>query len=300
MLYIPQIPRYASQLTYVGHEGGFVQKRCVCVLFALAVLIVTVGMVLPLSGKDAKLKAEDVISRHLDSIGTSEARVAAKTRAAEGKVEWKEVVGGSSGLQGSAGFVCDNRRLKVTMKFPGSPNYPGEQWAFDGNNVMVAQTSPGSRSKIGNFLYTYKEIMREGLLGGSMCVSWPLNDLPGRQAKLKYDGIKKIDGHGLHQLTYEPRKGGSGLEIRLYFEPETFHHVKTIYLMNIGEGVGADVGRHGDEVREVLEETFGEFQTVDGLTLPTTWSLRYERQPIQGSVVQWNLKMEHIQNNVQL
>lgn len=255
--------------------------------------------ILPLRAAD-KLKAEDVVARHLASIGTPEARAAARTRVGEGKAEMRELVRGSSSLQGSSLIVCDGRRLKIVMKFPGSSSYPGEQWAFDGEKVMVAMTAPGARSSIGEFLYRYPEIMREGLLGGSLLETWPLLDLQGRQPKLSYDGLKKIDGRELHQLSYKPRKGGSDMEIRLFFEPETFRHVKTMYKLEVGSGIGADVGRHVDEVRYFLEENFSDFQTVDGLTLPTQWGIRYEIQPARGAVLGWNMKIEKVQHNAEL
>src|SRR5690349_7051650 len=103
-----------------------------------------------------KLKPEDVIAKHVVSIGTPEARAAAKTRILSGNVEMKEVVGGSSIQRGTASFACDDRRIKVDMKFPGSSLYPfGEQWLFDGKQPQVAFTASGTRSVLGSVLYHY-------------------------------------------------------------------------------------------------------------------------------------------------
>jgi len=67
------------------------------------------------------------------------------------------------------------------------------------------------------------DILREGLFGGTISTAWPLLDLkPAGEAK--YEGVKKIDGRELHDLTYVPNKSSSGsdLTIHLYFEPDTF------------------------------------------------------------------------------
>ncbi len=273
-------------------------------LYAIAaVAVMTMAaylLVLPARGKDAKLKAEEVVAKHLEAIGTSEARAAAKTRAVEGAAENRQVVGGSTTLKGSAGLYCDGRKLKIVMKFPGVPAYPGEQWLFDGNQAMVAMTAPGARSEIGNFLFNYQEVLREGLLGGTLSTAWPLLDVASRQAKLSYQGLKKVDGRELHQLTYQPKKGGSNLEIRLYFEPETFRHVRTVYYLNLGGGIGSDVGQHVDEIRYTLVETFSDFQTLDGLTLPSRWTLQFEIQPSRRGMMEWSMKMERMKHNIEM
>ena len=41
-------------------------------------------------------KVEDIVARHLDSIGTTEARAASKTRVVQGQSEFKIRVGGAA------------------------------------------------------------------------------------------------------------------------------------------------------------------------------------------------------------
>jgi hypothetical protein len=258
-----------------------------------------------------KIKIEDVLAKHLVSIGTPEARAAAKTRLAEGKAEMQEVVRGSSALHGTASFACDDRRLKIAMAFPGSSEYRGEQWVFDGKDTAVAQTAPGARSIIGNFLFHHPVLLREGLFGGSALTSWSLLDLDGRQARLKFDGIKKVNGIEMYQVTYTPKKADSNMHIRVFFDPQSFRHVRTTYTIEMTAGLaelkdrqgnvtGADVTQHESEVRYLVEENFNDFKTVDGLTLPTSWSIRLETQPSDTGVLQWNVKLEHFKHNEQL
>lgn len=273
----------------------------------LAVASIVLALLASSSAAD-KLKLDDVIARHLASIGTPEARAAAKTRLAEGRAEMQEVVRGSSSLKGSASLASDSRRVKIAMQFPGSSQYPGEQWVFDGNQTQVALTAPGARSEIGNFVFHYPEVLREGLLGGAAFTSWSLLDLDGRHPRLKYDGLKKINGRELHQVTYSPRKGASGIQTRLFFDPETFRHVKTTYTLELGAGLesqrdrqgnvtGADATQHQDEIRYLLEENFADFQTIDGVTLPTSWNIRYEVQPSSSAVLEWTIKLERFKHN---
>ncbi len=247
-----------------------------------------------------KLKVEDVLAKHLASIGTPEARAAAKTRLLAGNVEMQEVVGGSSVQRGTATFACDNRRIKVDMKFPGSALYPfGEQWLFDGKQAQVAFTASGTRSVLGSVLYHYPDALREGLLGGTMCTSWSLLDPKLRDARLKYSGMKKVAGRELHELTYSPRSG-SGMQIRLFFEPETFRHVRTSYSIEISPGAGTDVMQHGEEVRYMIDEDFADFRTTDGLTLPASWTIHLEVRPNKTNVLEWRIRMDKLQNNAEL
>ena len=276
----------------------------------IAVLLALFSLTISAHAAD-KLKVEDVLAKHLASIGTPEARAAAKTRLADGKAQMQEVVGGSSSLSGTANLASDDRRIKIAMAFPGVTNYPGEQWVFDGKNTGVAETGPGARSSIGGFIHRYPELLREGLLGGSALTSWSLLDLNARQPRLKYDGLKKVEGRELHQVSYTPRKGASGLQIRLFFEPDTFHHVQTTYTMELGAGmsemkdargnvVGVDNTQHQAEVRYVVTESFGDFQTVDGLTLPSSWSITYDYQPSTANIMKWSIKLDHFKHNEQL
>jgi hypothetical protein len=64
----------------------------------------------------------------------------------------------------------------------------------------------------------------------------------------------KVDGVDLHRIDYIPKKR-SDLEIHLYFEPDTFRHVMTVYLMTIaappsGYGCNASGSRSADPCRK--------------------------------------------------
>jgi hypothetical protein len=77
----------------------FLLSLCVCLF------------VLPSFGQDQKLQLNDVISRHLDSIGTAQARAAVKSRAVRTSVRMTNVVGASGSIDGSGLLVSLGNQL---------------------------------------------------------------------------------------------------------------------------------------------------------------------------------------------
>ena len=73
--------------------------------------------------------------------------------------------------------------------------------------MSVTQFRPGRHNLLEQFFAEYDEIVREGLLGGTLSESWPLLALQQRNPKLEYAGLKKIDGRQAHAIKYTPRKG---------------------------------------------------------------------------------------------
>ncbi|MFB3815867.1 MAG: hypothetical protein ACE14L_17325 [Terriglobales bacterium] len=228
-----------------------------------------------------KLTAEDVVARHLESIGAATARAAVKSRTAQAATRMDMIVGGAAHAEGTAMMVSLGRQLSLQLKFP-DRQYPDEQFVFDGKEVKIALTGPNTRSRLGDFLYRGEAVVRESLLGGTLLTSWALLDQRARQAKLKYQGLKKIENHELHGVAYFPKRADGNLQIHLYFEPETFRHVKTIYTFTVPPEMAPRDGRRPrvqaldrTDMRYRVEETFSDFRTVDGLTVPGHWKLQY-------------------------
>ncbi len=249
----------------------------------------------------ADMTAEELVAKHLASIGTAEARNA-KTRISEGAVTYKILVGGSGEASGKSFFVSQGVKRQLLMKI-NDRNYRGEQWICDGNNDSVSfSLTQQKRSQFGEFLFGQPAPLREGLLGGLLTTAWPLLDPAARNAKLSYQGLKKVDGRDLHDLVYKPKKG-SDYEIHLYFDPETFHHVLTVYTITIQPQLRFD----GDTTnarqlpeRHRIEERFSDFKQFDGLTLPTQYELRYTQELQTGgtTLFVWDIAVSQITNNV--
>jgi hypothetical protein len=252
-------------------------------------------------GPAAKVTAEEVVSRHLESIGTAEARGGVNSRLAQGSCVLKILQGGSGEQSGQASLISEGHKILLKMDL-GSTRYPQELLAFDGEKVNAPPVLPGMRSRLGDFAYNYAVIVREGLFGGVLSTAWPLLDVAGRQAKLNYQGVKKIEGRELHQLEYQARRGASDLAIRLYFEPETFRHVMTVYDLSVSPTLGAtpeqSVRQHMSHYK--IKETFAGFQTTPaGLTLPTTWTIEFTTAPgsAASSVWEWDVAFTNITHN---
>jgi hypothetical protein len=269
----------------------------------LIIFLSAIFQVLPLHAADATLKAEELVSRHVEAIGSAEARAAAKNRVVQGTAVYRILVGGGGRAQGKTGLVSDDHKLRFMVKVPGV-DYLGETFVYDGQEVRVAfSNSNKSRSPFASFISTYDAIIREGLFGGALSTGWALAHTDALKPNLIYEGLKKVDGRQLHRLRYQPRKHAD-IEIILYFEPETFRHVKTVYSISVGNNVGADILQSSKlrAQRSQLEERFSEFKTVDGLTLPTHWNLQFTRELPDGStsLSEWDLKEDQITNNMGL
>src|SRR4030095_2815788 len=105
------------------------------------------------------------------------------------------------------------------------------------NRVQIsAATAQQARSIFGEFLRTQDVAVKEGLLGGALSTSWPLLNLNERKPKISYEGLKTIDGKQLIDVRYKPKKN-TDMDIHLYFEPQTYHHVKSVYSMTIRAGI---------------------------------------------------------------
>ena len=157
-----------------------------------------------------------------------------------------------------------------------------------------------------------------------------------RKAKLSFEGLKKIDGQEFYVLRYRPQKK-TDLDISLYFDPQTYRHVRTIYsyatstsFANLapstavgnppGAGSQSPAALSNDAVsgsqgaggtaesaaarqfpnRYRLEERFSDFKTVDGITLPTHYDIQFSQELQNGrtTLSDWDIKGLEVSNNV--
>jgi hypothetical protein len=278
--------------------------------------------------------ADELVAQHLDSIASPAVRAGLKTRVVQGPVEFRILVGGAGVLDGKAFLVSEGEKFQFMMKLPNNV-YRGEQFVFDGKNDMVAFSgAQQTRSPVGNFVFVQDAVVREGLLGGTLSMAWPLLDLKDRKADLSFDGLKKVDGQELYELRYRPRKK-SDLEISLYFDPQTLHHVETVYSYTSSEsfanlapstavgnapspgsvlspdvnGSPSSQGAGGTAEtsaarrlpnRYRLTEKFSDFKTTDGVTLPTHEDIQFSQELQNGRTMlwDWDLKGLEVANNM--
>ena len=275
-----------------------------------------------------KPTAEEIVAANLKSIGDPQLLESVKNRGMSGKTFVEFLQGGMGTISGQCMVISSGNNLSIILRY-GGVDYPGEYFAYDGNDVEVSNISPGQRSPLGDFIFRYKGLMKEGLLGGVWSMGWPLLDISERDASLKYDGTEKIDGRELYAVEYTPKGGMNNIKVKLFFDPDTFHHVRTEYRLKVQgeqslqagktvtEGVpsSADIAsgnRGGTITRDagildpisysyyLLVEKFDNFKEVKlndlegienmSLILPQSYALEYSVEG-QGSsfLAHWNL-----------
>jgi hypothetical protein len=248
------------------------------------------------AAEQPKITVDELIARHLASIGDPAARSAAKSRGVAGPLVFRMTRSGAGYGEGKATFLSDGHKLRLVMNL-NTANYTGEDVISDGTRSEIASTVSGQRSRLGGFLWTRREIIRDGLIGGVLSTAWPLLDVAATKAVLRYDGLKTVDGRSLHELRYEPRKSDPDLQIKLYFDPESYRHVMTTYeatipvpqARSINPNSTATNGAATQPLHITLKETFSEFHTVDGLTLPQRWQLQWVSDAAEVPIMDWEI-----------
>ena len=242
-------------------------------LLAAATLLAVSALIY---AKGPKMKPEELVRRHLETLGAQEVRATTKGRSAEGNGQMEVISGGSGYLFGPTTFLSQGEKVFLRMQFD-QASYPEERISFDSDEVSISEISSGQRSLLGEFLHDHQRVIKEGLLGGVLSTAWPLLDLKARRPKLKYKGLKNVNGQQLLELEYKPRKGWGPVKGRLYFDPKSFRHIASIYSVrsqpagNLGFGQPSGTPTR---IRFRLEEWFSDFQTHDGLNLPNDWKIR--------------------------
>ena len=225
---------------------------------------------------DEKIKIEDLIAKHLEAIGTADARKAGRSRIAGGDSTMNVKTGGRGSASGVALIASQDGKVLLKAEYANAATYPFERFGFDGRKFYALQYAPGARSPLAQFLMSHDTIFSEGLIGGSLSSSWPLLNLLDRDPKLQYGGTEKIKGRQAHKVKYMPRKG-TDLKITLFFDAETFQHVRTDYERVMPAPMGATPGASASqrESRYKLVEEFSDFRPEGGLNLPHTYNIQF-------------------------
>ncbi len=262
---------------------------------ALVIFVLGIGAAPALRAQ--KLKPEEVIAKHLASIGPAEKLKAIKSRTTTGTahVEWK--VGGSANLTGPGEILSDGAALRGAMNFP-ALEYRGEQFVFDGERASIAMRQPGVRSPLGQFLYENDVILKEGFLFGTLSTSWAFLNTATRQPKLTVNGPKKMGNRSVYEVKYEAKKGKGNVTAFFYFDSETFRHVRSQYKVDLTSTQIAKISDTQELDHYTLVEEFGEFKEVDGLTLPHSYKLDFTfdspRNPFLGN---WEMVINQVGHN---
>ena len=214
------------------------------------------------------MKPEDIIAKHLTSIGSKGDRDALKSVMALGASEFESNVPVVKG--GGKAVVVSNPNNLFFIISLNSKEYPFEKIGyFDGKTSLPFSTA-GARSLLGAFLSDHQMMLSEGLFGGVMSMRWPLWDIQKSRPKLGGGGTKKVNDRKAYVIDYNPSSGGSPeFTIKLYFDAENFNHIRTEYRYEV-QPTDATFGQQNRRASGVaiLSETFSDFKTVEGITLP--------------------------------
>jgi hypothetical protein len=248
------------------------------------------------------MTATELVARHLEAIGSPAARAAITTRAFNGRVRVTFRIGNHGQHDGSFSFVAEGRKVRLGMKFD-SQEYAGEQLAFDGEDSSTGFIRPRVRSTLGTVFYQYDHILKEGFLGGTSSLAWPLLEVSERQPTLEYEGLTKVDGVELHELKYRAKRGDQGYIVSLFFDPHTYHHVRSRYRLKIGHLIGpTDLisARQQPTFVTILEE-FSDYRSVDGIALAHTYKLSLDVNRKDNSIMtEWVAKVKQVFHNRKL
>jgi hypothetical protein len=265
-------------------------------LFLIFVLL-SLPVVLLQGRPEEKLQPAEVVTKHLESVGTADARAKVKSMQVKGSCVLTVKQGGTGEVSGQALLLSEGPQNLIKMTFD-SAEYPLEAMRFDGKKLTVSQFRPGFRTSLGQFFLNNEALLKEGVTGGTLSSAWPLLDLTQKSPKLSYSGLKKINGKQLHALTYSPRKG-SDIKIILFFESDTFRHVRTEYSRDIaatditriaggGGQMPGNAPRRSTDAHIRASEEFEDFRPEGGLNLPHTYKFHLEIQSeLRPALVDW-------------
>jgi hypothetical protein len=231
-----------------------------------------------------KMSAEEVIAKHLESVGATESRKAVESLMATGEALVTFRAPGKGQVGGRAVVASQGESYAVAMAFDESPNYPQEKFGFDGKEVTVSYVRPGQRSALGDFLATNKEVVRYGIMGGALTDAWTFFSPEKMNAKLEYGGTDKVGDRRVHKIKFMPR-GGTDLRITLFFDAENFQHLRTEYTRVIAAQIGTNIDNSAQqsETRYKMTEDFSDFRKEGGLTLPHAYKIRLEIRSQRGN-----------------
>ena len=258
------------------------------------VMTVWLGSVKSLMTAAPKLTPEQLVKLHLDALG---AAAPEQTRDVRGACATTTPARAAGQLVGLFRLTSSPRSARWTLRFE-SELYEGENFSVEGDQVDIGFGQPrtSSRSALGLFVSQNRVIVGEGLFGGVLNARWPLLNVAARQAKLAYDGPKKLAGRELHRLRYRAKDKQGNLEAHLYFEPDTYRHVASVYTISRSQSLGTTMESSSQQADQYyrLEELFGDFVSVGTQTLPRTWNVRYERTGNTANEWKYDMRLQSV------
>jgi hypothetical protein len=245
-----------------------------------AAALLAAGAIVPAITAAQKMTPEELVKLHIQGLTAGVVAPPGQARELKGAVSAMTPARAAGLLPGTFTLSSGATGWRLIMRFD-TDRYEGEAFTLEGGKVDIANADPrnGSRSAIGNFLARNLVIVSEGLLGGTLNTRWPLLDVGGRRPRMNYDGLKTLGNRELHRLRYRAKDNQGSLDVELYFDPATYRHVASVYSSSQAQALGGTIESSSQQSDQYyrIEERFGRFEQVGTLTLPKSWSIRFER-----------------------
>src|SRR5689334_11938989 len=111
--------------------------------------------------KPAKISVDELIAKHLASIGPADVIAGIKSRVMVGEGKLESKLGATFVLNGPGQMASQGNKVLYTLVL-NSPQYPYEKAAFDGTEQSLGLPN-GTRTMLGDFLKSQTSILRDGL-----------------------------------------------------------------------------------------------------------------------------------------
>jgi hypothetical protein len=250
-----------------------VLKQFLAALFVVAIFSTTLAA----HPADDKMKPEELIAKHVASIGTPEAIAAVKSRVVVGTTNGRlKLLNTPIEISGPMQFASEGNKVLLAMIF-NSNNYSYEKAGYDGKDLTVGVLESGRRSILSDFFFAHEAIFKQGLIGGALSTAWPLLAANSKTMKVSYGGTKKINNRPAHELKF---RNAGDIEVSLFFDAETFHHIRTEYKYRVPAQMGKTPTESASQKESIyrLTEEFSDFKTENNLTLPHSYKLNLTRE----------------------
>ena len=269
------------------------------------VLVLLVTSCLNAVGQN-KLSAEEIITKSLQAVGKVDA--VSQRRMAIGGSQFT-IRSNSASASGRALLASDGANMALFSTF-NMRDYGMERIGIFSNKIDIPFVRPGQRSPLGRWLTAYDRTLDDRIFGGTIFSTWRFWGPQSEWGKVETEGKKKVGDHDCWVISYSPRRGlSSGSHIRLYFDAETFQHVRTVYQQgetesgfydtgnrgsnkgNPGRDWGADMASNGS----TLIEDFSDYRLENGMVLPRKYTITLTADVNSGTdQFRWDLNIEQI------
>lgn len=243
--------------------------------------------------EDRKPKPEEVVEKHLLSLGSTKAISEAVNRTIQGRSRFRDVQVSIVNFEGSTSIVFspDNFGLQLVFRTTQANQYTQDHFVYDGKKVTIPLGNAVQRSPLGSFLLEYQEVLKSGLFGGTLSANWSLLEPKDRIRKFEVQGKEKVNGVEAYVVKCFIRSS-TNLLIKLYFQTSDLRHLRTVYYTEISPPVTIhDEGRISS-VRKKLVEDFTGHTVVNDLLMPTVYKITYSfESPSRQREYEWVLSL---------